>query len=73
MCQERLFNMNEGITRIDDSLPARLINEPKPDGPSKGAIVPIEELKEDYYRATGWDLLTGNPTDSVLEQIKVER
>lgn len=73
MCQERLFNMREGIARKDDSLPARLLSEPKPDGPTKGAVVPLEELKEDYYRAMGWNLLTGNPTDSVLAQLEIER
>lgn len=73
MCQERLFNMREGITRKDDSLPARLLNEPKPDGPTKGAVVPLEELKDDYYQAMGWDLLTGNPTDALLEKLKIKK
>jgi aldehyde:ferredoxin oxidoreductase len=73
MCQERLFNAREGITRKDDSLPTRLLNEPKPDGPSKGAVVPLEELKDSYYRAMGWDPTTGNPTDSILEKFEIEK
>jgi aldehyde:ferredoxin oxidoreductase len=73
MCTERLFNMREGITRKDDQLPSRLITEPKPDGPSKGLVVPLEALKDDYYRAMGWDIKTGNPTDSVLESLEVNR
>ena len=73
MCQERLFNMREGITREDDTLPARLLSEPKPDGPTKGSVVPLEELKDDYYRAMGWDLSTGNPTDAVLDELAIER
>ncbi len=73
MCQERLFNMREGITRTDDSLPARLLSEPKPDGPAKGAVVPLEELKEYYYRAMGWDLSTGNPTDLLLDQLEIQK
>ena len=73
MCQERLFNMREGISREDDSLPARLLNEPKPDGPAKGTVVPLEELKDDYYYAMGWDLLSGNPTDEVLAKLEVEK
>ncbi len=52
-------------------MPARLLNEPKPDGPTKGAVVPLEELKDDYYRAMGWDLLTGNPTDSLLDKLEI--
>jgi len=73
MCQERLFNMREGFTRKDDSLPARLLNEPKPDGPTKGAVVPLEELKDDFYRAMGYDLSTGNPTDSLLDELGIEK
>jgi len=38
--------MREGISRKDDSLPVRLIDEPKPDGPTAGIVVPLEELKE---------------------------
>lgn len=73
MCQERLFNMREGITRKDDTLPARLLKEPVPDGPAKGSIVPLDELLDDYYRTLGWDLSTGNPTDAILDQLGIER
>jgi aldehyde:ferredoxin oxidoreductase len=73
MCQERLFNMREGITRDDDSLPPRLLNEAKPDGPTQGVTVPLEELKNNYYQAMGWDLSTGNPPDSLLNDLEIER
>jgi aldehyde:ferredoxin oxidoreductase len=73
MCQERLFNMREGITREDDTLPGRLLNEPKPDGPTKGEVVHLEELKDDYYRALGWDLSTGNPDDSLLNRLGIAK
>jgi aldehyde:ferredoxin oxidoreductase len=73
MCQERLFNMREGINRKDDSLPDRLLKEPKPDGPTKGKIVPLEELKDDFYNAMGYDLSTGNPSDSLLGELGIEK
>ena len=73
MCQERLFNMREGVNRDDDSLPPRLLKEPKPDGPTKGAVVPLKALKDDYYRAMGFDLQTGNPPDSLLEKIGIDK
>jgi aldehyde:ferredoxin oxidoreductase len=73
MCLERLFNMREGITRKDDSLPGRLLNEPKPDGPTKGEVVPLEDLKDDYYRALGWDLSTGNPDNSFLDKLGIAK
>jgi len=73
ICQERLFNAREGMTREHDTLPARLLKEPKPDGPTKGAVVPLEELKDDFYRAVGFDLSTGNPPDSLLHDLGVDR
>jgi aldehyde:ferredoxin oxidoreductase len=73
MCQERLFNVREGFSRKDDTLPARLLNEPKPDGPTKGAVVPLEELKDSFYNAMGYDPATGNPTPEVLERLGIEK
>jgi aldehyde:ferredoxin oxidoreductase len=73
MCQERLFNMREGITQKDDTLPARLLAEPKPDGPTKGEVVPLKELKKDYYAAMGYDLATGNPPESLLARLEIEK
>jgi aldehyde:ferredoxin oxidoreductase len=73
ICQERFFNMGEGLTRADDTLPLRLLEEAKPDGPTKGATVPLEVLKDDYYRAMGWDLASGNPPDSLLDELEIER
>jgi aldehyde:ferredoxin oxidoreductase len=73
MCQERLFNAREGLTRKDDALPARLLREPKPDGPTKGAVVPLEELKDRFYTAMGYDLATGNPTPQVVERLGIEK
>ena len=65
--------MREGLTRKDDALPARLLNEPKPDGPTKETTVPLEELKDDFYRAMGYDLSSGNPSDSLLAELGIEK
>jgi aldehyde:ferredoxin oxidoreductase len=73
MCLERLFNMREGITRKDDTLPERLLKEPKPDGPSEGYVVPLEELLDSYYQVMGYDPATGNPTDELLKQLEIEK
>ncbi len=73
MCHERLFNMREGISRKDDSLPTRLLKEPKPDGPTKGEVVPLEALKDSFYRAMGYDLATGNPPDALLAKMGINK
>ena len=64
--------MREGVTRKDDTLPARLLNEPKPDGPTQGAVVSLEELKDDFYRSMGYDLSTGNPPGSLVAKLGIE-
>jgi aldehyde:ferredoxin oxidoreductase len=69
---ERLFNAREGLTRDNDQLPDRLTKEPKPDGPSKGQVVPLEELKDDYYRAMGWEISTGLPGEQRLKELGIE-
>jgi len=54
---ERAFNVREGISRKDDTLPWRVQHEPIPDGPSKGAFCPPEELNrmlDEYYELRGW-------------------
>jgi len=73
MCLERMFNMREGTTRRNDTLPGRLLNEPLPDGPDKGAVVPLKALKDSFYQAMGWDLNTGNPSDAHIEKLGIEK
>jgi aldehyde:ferredoxin oxidoreductase len=51
---ERLFNLREGLTAADDSLPERLTGTPQdPDRPD--TTVPLEKLLKNYYRIRGWD------------------
>ncbi|MFC1868460.1 aldehyde ferredoxin oxidoreductase family protein [Thermodesulfobacteriota bacterium] len=73
ICLERLFNMREGLTREGDTLPKRLTEELLPDGPNKGATVPIEALKDAYYKAMGYDLETGNPSDELVARLGIDK
>lgn len=52
---ERLYNLREGFTRQDDTLPPRLLSEAVPAGPSKGWVSKLEPMLKEYYRARGWD------------------
>ncbi len=70
---ERLFNAREGIGRKDDTLPARFLREPLPPGnPSAGAVVELEPMLDEYYRARGWDLTTGLPTREKLRELGLD-
>ncbi len=52
---ERLYNLREGFSKNDDTLPPRLLNEPVADGPSKGWVSHLEPMLKEYYRTRGWD------------------
>jgi aldehyde:ferredoxin oxidoreductase len=52
---EREFNVREGLRPEEDTLPARFIDRPIPDGPSKGTTINIDRLVKDYYKEKGWD------------------
>ena len=52
---ERLYNLREGFTRKEDTLPPRMLNEAVADGPSKGWVSKLEPMLNEYYRARGWD------------------
>ncbi|HEX2987492.1 MAG TPA: aldehyde ferredoxin oxidoreductase family protein [Chloroflexota bacterium] len=71
----RCFCAREGFTRKDDQLPVRMMEEPIPEGPMKGEVMPLEtleRLKNDYYSYRGWDLESGNPTREKLTELGLE-
>ena len=53
----KLFNVREGWTREEDTLPDRFLEEPLPDGPVAGASLSAPGLNRmiaAYYAARGW-------------------
>jgi len=53
---ERKFNLQEGFTRKDDTLPPRLLNEPLPEGMAEGKKVEgLDIMLDEYYKIRGWD------------------
>lgn len=70
----RLFNLREGLTDKDDTLPERLF-QPLPDGPLAGRSVPREQFKEAlqlYYELMGWDRNSGVPSRGKLIELGLE-
>jgi aldehyde:ferredoxin oxidoreductase len=65
---ERLFNVREGFGRKDDTLPDRLLKEPLTVGPTRGQVVELEPMLDEYYRFRGWDQ-EGRPTERTLERL----
>jgi aldehyde:ferredoxin oxidoreductase len=69
---ERLFNIREGFTKKDDTLPLRFLKSPLQEGVSKGKTVPLTQLLSDYYKVRQWDE-EGIPTDELLERLSIKR
>lgn len=65
----RVFNVREGVSRSDDTLPKRLLEEPLTDGPAEGMVVDLQPLLDAYYEYRGWDPKTGWPTASKLSDL----
>jgi len=65
---ERLFNNAAGLTRADDSLPPRITSEPLTEGPSKGHVVDLPPMLDEYYQLRGWDN-QGRPTAEKLREL----
>ena len=66
------FNVREGFSRKDDTLPERLLTEPLPGGAAKGHFISQQELDlmlDEYYAARGWDKETGAPSREKLTEL----
>lgn len=65
---EKLYNLENGFTKADDTLPPRLLKEPIPDGPAKGKVSQLEIMLKEYYALRGWDAM-GVPTKEKLKSL----
>jgi aldehyde:ferredoxin oxidoreductase len=66
----RMFNVREGLSRKDDMLPRRFLEEPLPDGPPKGQVVELDYMLDEYYKLRGWDQ-NGIPSEAKLKQLGI--
>jgi aldehyde:ferredoxin oxidoreductase len=68
---ERVFNiLSFGDGEEYDTLPKRLLEEPMPEGPSKGYVVKLGEMLPEYYRVRGW--IKGRPTRTKLIELDLK-
>lgn len=68
---ERLFNIREGLTKEDDTLPPRFLNEPLKEGASRDHVVPLDIMLQQFYYVRNWDH-EGIPTKELLDRLKIE-
>jgi len=65
---ERLYNIKIGLSRKEDSLPNKFLQEPIPKGPSKGQTVDLNSMLDEYYKLMGWNQ-DGIPTEAKLKEL----
>ena len=71
-CLERAFCVREGLTRKDDHIQGKIMNEPVQSGPFKGERLDpdkFEEMLDELYELKGWDKESGIPTRAKLESL----
>ena len=67
---KRLINLRLGITRADDTLPKRLLTEPRPSGGAEGVLPDLESMLEEYYDLRGW-MHDGVPSPERLASLEL--
>lgn len=67
---ERYMNTREGISKKDDTLPSRFLNEGRKCDP-KERTVPLERMLKRYYRIRGFDA-NGIPKKRLLRRLKIQ-
>ena len=69
---ERCFNIRDGFSRKDDTLPRRMYTEPLQGGLRDGEIIRKPDvIIDEYYEARGWDK-NGIPTKATLKRLGLE-
>jgi aldehyde:ferredoxin oxidoreductase len=65
---KRLINLRLGVTAADDTLPKRLLTEPRPSGHAEGVLPDLQVMLPAYYELRGWDE-DGAPRAERLEKL----
>lgn len=65
---EKLYNLGEGFTKKDDTLPPRLLTEALPEGAAKGKVCELDTMLPEYYEVRGWTA-DGIPTPEKRTQL----
>ena len=67
---ERMFLLEAGITKADDTLPPRMLEEQLTEGPAAGHVVELNEMLPLFYLARGWDE-DGVPTQKKIQELNM--
>lgn len=65
---KRMYNVRCGITRRDDVVPMRMLQEKRGEGGSADNLPPFSEMLDEYYRYRAWDEF-GVPRKEKLQEL----
>ena len=73
MSLARIFNLREGFSRSDDTLPRRFSTSPSEGPLSEVTVDPakLEQAQQEYFRMLGWNE-AGIPTYEKLVELDIE-
>jgi len=74
VCLEKSYNARLGLSRKDDTLQGRWMNEPCPSGIGKGMKCEdyLDQCLDEYYKERGFDIESGLPTAKKLEELGLD-
>jgi aldehyde:ferredoxin oxidoreductase len=69
----RVFNMREGMTRADDTLPQRMQNYHVTKTINEKPVTPaaLDTALTQFYTMMGWDAQSGVPTTAKLNELDI--
>jgi aldehyde:ferredoxin oxidoreductase len=68
--QKRLFNTHCGISRKYDTLPERILKQPRGSGGAETNLPSLTVMLDEYYTFRGWDA-DGIPTEAKLRELEL--
>jgi aldehyde:ferredoxin oxidoreductase len=67
--QKRLFNLACGSGPWDDTMPPRILEQPRDIGTDQPSVPPFPEMLAEYYRLRQWDPTTGAIAPEVIHRL----
>jgi len=67
---KRLYNVNCGISRKDDTLPPRILTHRRKKGGTANNLPPLGRMLSEYYEYRGWNE-EGIPQQEKLTQLDI--
>ncbi len=67
------YNVREGVSPSAVSVPNRVLGDPpQQKGPAAGVTIDADTMRRDFYRALGWNVETGVPSEECLRSLGIE-